>query len=720
MPKKSNSNRKSTKKYSHTETSSPDKDSFKEISSSTDMFSTSLWPGDITFNPDKLARKITGFKVYDNMRHDEQIKAAQNLKKNAVLKSGWQIIPASEDKEDIQRKEFLESTLKQMKGTIEDNLFEIMSASDYGFSITEKVFELISKGEFQGKIGLKALKTRRPHGWDFILDEHGNIKENGLVQSTSAVPQVEHNPNKFIHYIFNQEFQNPYGNSDLRSAYRAWWGKDNFIKFWMIYGQRAASPVAKGTYDKTILKPLQEEIKKILNSIQSATNIMIPEGVDVDWLESSGNNQLFYQRSIEWLDQAILKALLMPNLIGMGSQGGTTGTFAQSKVQFDTFMLVIERIRRQIEETIMFEQLIKPLIDWNWENVEKYPKFNFLPIKEDDKFEIAKIWISAVKDQVVGIDLDDENQLRQLLGFPEKKEQTTIISDKTSEKENRQKKDEEKKEFKEVNVEQNLDNLENEALDNSIAVLTKQKQNLLKRITKEFKNGTLRDSIKGPKFVETLKLTQIKKLEKVFRTLMGDGYNQGLKDVKTQSFAQITTSAMNLKPTEALKFFENKDFWITGVIDDDILNETKRILLNGIQNGDPLNFISEQIEEIYVPFLGDPNTLQNAVRLETIIRTNLNEAYNAGRLALGNDPALTDFIIGWEYSEILDTRTTDISKFIDGKKIKKSDPDLPRLSYPLHFNDRGLFTPVTIDDKPVTWITTTQKNKLKSMIGKFK
>ena len=48
---------------------------------------------------------------------------------------------------------------------------------------------------------------------------------------------------------------------------------------------------------------------------------------------------------------------------------GDTGAYSQAKVHFDVFLGVIQKLRQDIEETVMNEQLIKRLVSYNFSNV---------------------------------------------------------------------------------------------------------------------------------------------------------------------------------------------------------------------------------------------------------------------------------------------------------------------------------------------------------------
>ena len=100
-------------------------------------------------------------------------------------------------------------------------------------------------------------------------------------------------------------------------------------------------------------------------------------------------------------------------------------------------------------------------------------------------------------------------------------------------------------------------------------------------------------------------------------------------------------------------------------------------------------------------------------RIENIVRTETTKAYNNGRLIEARDPDIADLMTGMEYSAILDSRTTEVCRHLDGRIFKIGDPNLDRLTPPNHFMCRSILVPITIADEPEEseFITSTQTGK---------
>lgn len=244
------------------------------------------------YNPDDLFQKRGNYDIFDEMRGDEQINSLLTLKKFFIINGKRDI-----ECEDEKIKDFLYMCLDfYLEETFDKKLLNILSAVDYGFSLTEKIFG-IKDTEFGQKIVLTNLRTRPPHTFEFDQDVYGDITQIRQHQGRGSDIQLE--PQKFIHYAYQKEFDNPYGRSEFNSGvYRAWWSKNFLIKLWNIYLERFGMPTVVGTYPASMVQHRADLIATLKN-IQAKTSITLPEGITVDTLAGSTSNQSEYEKAID-------------------------------------------------------------------------------------------------------------------------------------------------------------------------------------------------------------------------------------------------------------------------------------------------------------------------------------------------------------------------------------------------------------------------------------
>lgn len=676
------------------------------------------------WNPDKLVRLKGGLQVYDEMRLDEQVKACLALKKHAVLASGWTIEPASDSQEDQDIADFVTYNLNKMAGTLTAVMLELLTALDYGYSISELVWQVYSDGPYAGMVGLKAIKSKRPHFYSFQVDPFGNLLPDGLIhQGTWYTGLLEERlpVNKFIIYTYQKEFDNWYGISDLRPAYRPWWSKDNVIRFWNIYLERFGSPLMIGRY-KTSDPNKVNELKTILKNIQSKTSIVMQEGqFDIGLIEPQRRSTADYDTAIQHYDKAIARSILVPDQLS-GTEVG--GAYAKAKVHFDVFLWVITKLRSDIEDEVFGEQVIRRIVEYNYAGTLEMPKLKFNPLTDQQRMELATAFADAVQKGAIRPASTDEEYLRETLNFPPVDTTTDplilgrkaaggmpVIPPPTQQKsmslvDSRPFTVYEKRvDFKKVDSA--LKVIETKNVEGLRKTLVKQRDALIVFVSSKLVNGGLSTSL-----INTgIDLKYKGDLKSGVRDMFQQTYDLGGTDGRSELGKKFVVGrhGISVTPQKALDYLQAKADFVVAGITEPLTSATKAILLQAIRDGLPLRDVINELQAAYDPYLSDGSVLVDgeqatAYRLETIVRTNMSEAYNYGRRAVGEDSALEGYVVGYQFSEILDDRTTDLSRFVDGLIIEIDSPYLSELTYPLHWNDRGMFVFVTKDDLPVEFM----------------
>ena len=399
------------------------------IMSEISVIGNNMYGVGLTYNPDDLVGK-KGLEIYKKMRIDDQIKAVLTMKKMAMLSTGWDVHSASQEPDDVEKREFVKWNLGNLVGTLEDHLFNLFTAYDFGFALAELVWYRIEKGKWAGRIGLKALKTREPFFYLFDSDAQGNLADDGIVYMGSVPDNLisiedwqkpksnmgtRYPVNKFVIFSYNKEFSNWYGQSDLRSAFRSWWSKEILIRFMNIYAERFGMPTHVAKFPPGMSKPDRDDLKKVIDQVQAKYGIVIPNDVTIDLLQAGAGGWEGFRSAIEMHNKFMARSILVPDLMGYTEMQG--GAYALGKKHFDMFLWIINRGQRDEEESIMGEQVIKRLIDLNWADTEDYPKFKFGSLTEEGSQAKSTILSMAL---TAGLVNREEMWIRDYLGLPAK------------------------------------------------------------------------------------------------------------------------------------------------------------------------------------------------------------------------------------------------------------------------------------------------------------
>lgn len=667
-----------------------------------------LYPGytERPYNPDIIAKKRPPFGIYDDMRRDDQVKAVLWMKKFMVLSSGWQF--EQDDTSETPYAEVLTENLAALESPdFGDVLVNMLTYLDYGFSVVEPVFR-VTEGPSEQRVVIDKIKPKAPHSFYLHTDDFGNLTQ--LEQTTSG-PPIFVTPDKVMMLTHQAEFGIPYGVSDLQSCYRAWFCKDQVIKFWMIHLERFGNPWVVATLEQNIQTEERTRLDAILKNWQSKASMRVPAGVKID-LKGSPTGTTDFESAIDNCNMMIARSLLMPDLMGISGEKTGGGSYSLGEKQFELFFLTLEKIRQDIAR-LMNRRVIQPLCWWNW-GVEPRdcPKWQLRPLTLDDESELHKMWSEAVRGRVWTPSDEEIQHFQKSMKYPVTKgavDRPQVLALDPSDEDGAE--DDAAAEARESSPrrhgakrvafsrelsasEKKTDfsaiafttaRLDSEALNALAPPLAKIREGLVETILA--KHLVDRQQIGQ---LDSLALKYLKDLQLAWKGILRRTLQEGQASAQSEL---PQTFADDPVPTLFETTLTERSFFLTGVMRDDILKKARQVILGGIEAGSTMPQVVERLGSVLNQYYAP-----DAPQLETIIRTNITKTYNYGRRTVFEDTALDGFVIGYLYSAILDDRTTDVCRALDGKKFGVDDPYVDAATPPRHHNCRSLWIPVTQDE----------------------
>jgi SPP1 gp7 family putative phage head morphogenesis protein len=697
---------------------------------------------DILENPATLIKR-KGLEIIDEMLEDDAIGAFMRMKKEARLSTDFNIEAASDSTEDMAIAEFIRYALfEYVDNNFRDVLRHMYSALEYGYSLHEKVLTLIPDGPHAGKLAYSHIIPQRPHAYRFKMDKGKQLATDGIVNIGAYGRETALPTAKFIHYAYNSDWGNPFGKSDVSRAYPWWVVKKYGRRFWAIYLERLAGGFIDASFTSAVSAAERENLKKVIDTLSAKTSIMHPDTVTINVKESNGTGGVNFERSTNAFNIYMARTVLVPDLLGFSS-AGSTGSYALGKKHFDVFLWVLKAMG-QDGTRIIQEQIIKPLVIMNYGADVPCPRFTFEPLTMNDKLEILTSYYTAVEKGVVIPTDEDREWVLKTLTMPhserpeEQERKTPGWGDEQKQKEGEAaaKKSEPDKEEPEndeasggltrklnkhelkvdyASIQATFDNLETNVIEQWRQVAIEQRDNLLS-VARGFIE---RRSAKG---IEDVRLIKVGTIDALLRDAFCTAYlnaryeaGREIKDAMAETFSFDTfASAILLEPVppaEALAHFTakglqiaraalvpytQKAFIVAGVERAKILAEVKAAILKGIQNGDRAT-TEKTIKKIFDGYVetGEirDGELSTAYRVENVVRTNMAEAYGAGRQDAFNDPDVRDYIEAFEISAVLDSGTTDNCEGADGAVVTREDLDAFGWP-PWHYECRTIAVPI--------------------------
>lgn len=678
------------------------------------------------YNPADLWQKKGQYRQYDLMREDDQISSALTLKKLIVLSSGWMI-----ETEDDDIRDFIEYNLNYCLDDLFDKkLFQILSAIDYGFSVSEKIYNWI---DYNGKkkIGITSIKTRAPHTFEFYQTPQGDIEY--MLQHTGINSDIKIYPDqfgKFIIYSYNSEFDNPYGKSDIDTGvYRAWWSKNAVIKFWNIYLERCGVPPAVATIPRSAGTAEKNTLMRMLDNLQAKSAFIIPEDFKLEMMQITKGTTDF-ESAINKYDSMIARKFLLPDLLGMSGSKTGGGSYALGKEQFDLFYRTIDYIKQDVQN-IVNRDIIKPLVMWNFGTGHDV-KWSFKKIDDDKKVQLADLWLEGVRTGKIPINYSLVNWFLSVVNAPEMSEEEydklIEIKEKEAEEISGGKEPIEDTEEEETDSADAEDDTNKEYIekDKSGIMFSRpftqyEDETEIKRIASDFQDmemihtmaianifklsiNRIIDDIKRKMIIEKKKFSAINglnlmyqdKIKRAILDCMKDAYKRGkISATKKKKNAIIDTWGLDDK--DVIEWLESSSVYFLSAETDELLKRIKGILIESIRAGnstrDALAMIDEDLRSAGydVDLIGEVSQ----GRIERLVRTIEAKAYNEARAQQYKED--NDLIAAFQYSAVMDERTSELCEALDGKVF--STAELDYYNPPNHFNCRSIIVPIVVGEK---------------------
>lgn len=368
--------------------------------------------GGVTYyNCDEILRR-KGWREYETMRHDDQVKLALAFKKILVYGRTYDILPADQSEKAKEIAKFVEWSLKRVN--FKQMLREALTAIDFGFSIGEIVWET-ALHDGNRVLTLKDVKHRHPGSWQIFADMHGNL--TGFEQLTNNGRRVLLKPEKAWHYAHQREFSNHYGVSDLRAAYRPWWAKRFIINFWNVFLERMAAPMTAMKYPAGADEKLKTTLKSILQGLSAKTEVMVPAGVEIELIEATRSGSPEYGSAVDYCDRSIMRAVLIVAILGAGGDDIRQGSDSQSHLHLRLLFKMAQELGYDLIESFMC-QVVKPMIDMNYEHDGLYPRFVWQDYGEFEGVKVADTIRLLFAAGILDMDQADVNYARSILGLP--------------------------------------------------------------------------------------------------------------------------------------------------------------------------------------------------------------------------------------------------------------------------------------------------------------
>lgn len=371
---------------------------------------------------------LTAIRNLDEMRRsDAQVHASLEVVKQPIRTASYEVDPADpEDPRAVAIAEFVRWNLFTRMGTTWDDLIrQSLLMLDFGVMLFEKVWAVEEDGQYAGKVVIHRLAPRPPKTlWQWFTDEDGrliSIKQLAVKAGTYQFLDIP--ASKLVRFTFQQEGDNFMGISMLRSAYPHYAIKRQLYNIDAIRATRfgVGIPRAKFTQGFHPTKEDRDAMATMLQGLSSHPHayLMEPPQFTVDILmPTGGSQQTEVLPSIEHHNQQITRNILAQFLDMGGRASGGSNALGSSAMDF--FLNAIESIAGQICDALN-KQLVKDLVDMNFDDVHEYPTIRAIGIHETDLASLTGAAAQLAGAGLLTPDADTEGTFRELMNLPQVK-----------------------------------------------------------------------------------------------------------------------------------------------------------------------------------------------------------------------------------------------------------------------------------------------------------
>lgn len=363
---------------------------------------------------------------YTRLFNDSSVIAAWEKLVGEIIQRKWEVFPASDTDKDEEVAEFVRQAIYHMgSNTRQSRGRDMLVSSNSGFDafvrgMCESLILGISIGEIcwmrQGSYVVPSeVKIRDPRRIQFILNEDGSISPR-VITIQSAVEGLPVPLRSMVihrHWAYSNNMD-PYGTGLGRQLYSLVEFRRTLMSFWLQYADKHTTPTAVGKFS---LGTPEEEINSLFTALQrlgQETSIVIPDEMDVKWLEGGAGKPEIYQNLITYIDQQI--SFLVNGESTVGQDTGSTGSYARDSVADSVRMRKAKAFSEELDETLN-ATLIRWIVELNYPGAS-VPRLrrNFEDLEQrEDPVKVVQMLTQL---QAIGYTVTDLDWIRDKLEIP--------------------------------------------------------------------------------------------------------------------------------------------------------------------------------------------------------------------------------------------------------------------------------------------------------------
>lgn len=321
-------------------------------------------------------------ELFEEMEEkDPHLFSQLQTRKNAVTGLDYEVIPFSDDELDKTIAEFVKDEIESLEN-FEDVLMDLLDAIGKGIAVSEIIWVY---DYYKERITVKDIKQRPQK--KFFWDHNDTFK----VITKEFASGIEIPKDKFIIHRYKARSGHPSRAGVLRVVAWMYLFKNYDIKDWVSFCELFGMPLRLGKYNPSASDEDKAALMRALVQIGTDAAGIIPEGTDIEFIESSKTTSVdVYESLARFCDEQISKAVL-----GQTLTSDSGGSYAQSKTHNEVRHDLTAADCKAIAATLR-KDLIRPLVLFNFGEDRRIPYIRFDCEEAGDLKEAAEIFETLI------------------------------------------------------------------------------------------------------------------------------------------------------------------------------------------------------------------------------------------------------------------------------------------------------------------------------------
>ena len=261
--------------------------------------------GELPLNPrqpsryaDRYRDEGAALRIYRDILRDERCQAALDQRLDAAIARPWTVEPGGDAPQDRAAADDL---ARQLAGVGFDAVSrQLLHGVWYGYAIAEALWARDAE-----RVVLDRLVVRAPDRFRWSADGAPLLR-------TDAHPLGEALPDgKFVVLRRPGEHGDlPHGPGLARWCFWPVWLKRHGLKFWSVALEKFGAPGVKGTYPRNASAEQKADLLDLVQSFATSLGVILPEGQEIEIVESARRAGGDFQAFVAYLDRAIATTIL--------------------------------------------------------------------------------------------------------------------------------------------------------------------------------------------------------------------------------------------------------------------------------------------------------------------------------------------------------------------------------------------------------------------------